>query len=213
MRLVNASSVAGAAMIIAGAAQAQSSNTHVLTVQLPGGEVAHFEYSRDTPPQVFLDASPLRLDSSWLFPAFGPDSPFAALEQLSGELDRQAARMLEEAAAMTQNLRSDPDTLIQVNSGGHAASGHSYSFVSTMSSNGVCGRSVEITSQGAGKPPRVVTRSFGDCGVGAKAAPPGSVSVPSKQKHRPETIMASTQTGRAASAAPRDMVQQTALQH
>jgi hypothetical protein len=67
-----------AAMMIAGTAHAQSPNTHVLTIQLSGGGVARIQYTGDTPPQVFVDANPARADSFWVFPGFGPDSPFAA---------------------------------------------------------------------------------------------------------------------------------------
>lgn len=53
--------------------------------------------------------------------------------------------------------------------------GRSYSFVSTMSGNGMCTRSVEITATGNG-PPRIVSHSSGDCG--AMTGPAGSVALP-----------------------------------
>src|SRR5579863_5819649 len=52
----------------------------------------------------------------------------------------------------------------------------SYSFISTMSGNGVCTQSVEITSQGNGAAPRVVSHSSGNCAPGS--APAGSVKLP-----------------------------------
>jgi hypothetical protein len=210
---LQASLLAGAAaMMIAGTAFAQSPNTHVLTVQLPGGGVEQIQYTGDTPPQVFLDASPARADSLWFFSGFGPDSPFAALDRMSEELNRRAARMLEQAEAMTRNLRSNPDQLIQAYSGSLAAGGQSYSIISTVTSNGVCGRSVEITSQGNGRQPHVVTRSFGNCGTGAHG-PAGSIAVPSKSKQRPETITASAKTGADAKTGNTAKLREAALHY
>ncbi len=49
--------------------------------------------------------------------------------------------------------------------------GESYSYVSTISGNGVCTQSVRITSRGDGTPPQVERHSSGNCG--AAAAPQG----------------------------------------
>lgn len=127
---------------------------------------------------------------------------------MSQELDRRAARMLKQAEAMTRTLPSDPEQFIQAYSGSLPAGGQSYSFVSTVTSNGVCGRSVEITLQGNGRQPHVVTHSFGNCGSGAHG--PG---LPPKSKHRPETITASAKTGGAAKAGDTALVREAVLHY
>ena len=47
------------------------------------------------------------------FPAFGPGSPFAALDRMSEEMDRRAALLLREAAAMADHIPTEPGQLIR----------------------------------------------------------------------------------------------------
>jgi hypothetical protein len=66
-----------------------------------------------------------------------------------------------------------PDRLMQANLGkmtGLPAGVRGYSIVSTISGNGVCSRSVEISSRGDGAKPTVLTHTSGDC-AGAQAPP------------------------------------------
>ena len=211
MRTVHTSLLAGAAMILfAGVAQAQSPGAHLLSIHLPGGGIEQIRYSGDVPPEIFLGPNAVLADSSLLFPAFGPDSPFAALDRISEEMDQRAARLLEQAEAMTRQLPSGPDQLIQAHAGGLPPDGQSYTFVSTMSANGICGRSVEVTSSGNGGRPHVVTRSFGQCGGRPNAAAPESIWEPSKSRHRPDTIMANAQSRQPAEAVRSGMVQEAA---
>ncbi len=212
MRRIEASLVAGAMMIIASGAQAQSARSHALDIQLPDGAVAHIQYSGDVPPEVFFDARPVRPASPWLFPAFGPNSPFAALDRLAEEMDRQAAHLLDEAAAISQHLRSHPEGLIEANSGGFPAGAYSYSIVSTTSAGRVCGRGIEITSRGDGAKPRVVTRSFGNC-AGGHAPVHGKTAVPPKPARQPETIEASNRASRVAEAPRLTLTQEAALRY
>ena len=76
MRVFRTALVAGAAVIavagISGVATARDLNTHVMTVQLPGGGVAEIRYTGDLPPQVVLGPAPTALVAF-----FGPASPFA----------------------------------------------------------------------------------------------------------------------------------------
>ncbi|MBO0734230.1 MAG: hypothetical protein J2P49_07940 [Methylocapsa sp.] len=209
MKTLRASLLAGAAMIFAGAAQAQTPSPHVLAIELPGGTVEQIQYRGDTPPEVSFAASPLRQD--WLFPSFGPDSPFAAIGPISDEFDRQAAQMLARAEAMSRTMPASPDELIRIYRS-RPAGAKTYSFVSTLTSNGSCGRSIEITSQGDGSKPRVMTRSFGNC-AGAQTAPRGSISVPAKSKHRPEIITARAKRIEPPRAAPSGMAQEAAFRY
>ncbi|HUB64495.1 MAG TPA: hypothetical protein VL996_08640 [Methylocella sp.] len=211
MRTVQTSLLAGAALIVfAGVAQSQSPGTHVLTIHLPGGGTEQIRYSGDVPPEIFLRPDAALADSPSLFPAFGPETSFEALDQISREMDQRAARLLEQAEAMTKQLPANDrlnKELIEAQSGRLPEGGHSYTFVSTMSADGICGRSVEITSSATGGQPHVVTQNFGHCGSGPKS---GSISVPTKPRHRPDTIMASAQGGQLAEAAGSDMVQHAA---
>ena len=213
MRTVQTSFLAGAAMIVfAGFAQAQSPGTHVLTIYLPRGGVERIQYSGDVPPEIFFGPTPALAESPVAFPAFGPGSPFAALDRMSEEMDRRAALLLREAAAMADHIPAEPGELIQAQSGSMPPNGQSYRFVSAVSANGVCGRSVEITSLGDGKEPRVVSRSFGHCGTARPATVRGSLPTPPKPAHRPDMIMVKTQSRPPTEATHSGLLQEAAWQ-
>lgn len=167
MRPLRKAILAGAAAIalvgVAGLAAAAIKNAHVLDVRLPDGSLAHIRYVGDTPPTVSFAPSPMALSiPSPASDLFGPDSPFAALEQVSRAMDRQAEAMLREASAQSRLAVTGPD-LMQVDVGKLPPGAQGFSMVSAMSGSGVCTRSVEYRSLGDGKPPQVVTRTSGAC--------------------------------------------------
>jgi hypothetical protein len=100
-------------IVFAGVAQAESPNTHVLTIHLPGGGVEQIRYSGDAPPEIYFRPTPALIEPSLLFPAFGPGSPFAVFDRISEEMELRAARLLREAAAMTERLPRGPDGLTE----------------------------------------------------------------------------------------------------
>src|ERR1051326_1747116 len=92
--------IAASAMGFTGAALAQNSNTHLLTVKLPDGGVAQIRYTGDVPPQVeFSKGAPLDVWAP-IPTLFGPGSPFAALDRISAEMDQEAAAMFARADAL-----------------------------------------------------------------------------------------------------------------
>ena len=174
MRRIQASLLAGVSAIafgLSGAALAQS-NTHVTTVQLPYGGTAQIRYTGDVPPRVSFSEAPATVAPT--VSMFGPGSPFAALDRISTEMDRQMTTMFRQADMLAAEARSGQLSEAALRS--LPPGTQSYSFVSTISGNGVCTESVEITSQGNGHKPRVVRHSSGDCGPQAGAG--GSVSLP-----------------------------------
>jgi hypothetical protein len=191
MRPLRKAILAGAAAIalvgVAGLAVAEIKNAHVLDVRLPDGSLAHIRYVGDTPPTVsFTPAPPAFSIFSPASDPFGPGSPFAALEQISQTMDRQAAAMLREASAQSRLAFTGPD-LTQVDVGKLPPGAQGFSMVSTMSGNGVCTRTVEYRSLGDGKPPQVVTRTSGACTANEKHPAPsatsGSTAVASPPQH------------------------------
>ena len=102
MRNVRTAILAGATATavagLAGVAMARDLNTHVMTVEVPGGGVAEIRYSGDVPPQVVLSPAPVGLGSLAPFGSFfGPASPFAELERISAAMDREAASLMRRA--------------------------------------------------------------------------------------------------------------------
>ena len=162
---------------LAGTAAAQDSNTHVMKVQLPGGGVAEIRYTGNVPPQVVVANGPASLAAFDPSPSlFGPDSPFGMMERVSAEMDRQAAVMLARAESLAAQARTGSPQVIETALGKMPPGSAGYSYVSTLSSNGVCTQSVEITSQGNGAP-KVVSHSSGNCGPGTSAAGPVNLPV------------------------------------
>jgi hypothetical protein len=161
---------------LAGAAAAQTTN--VMAVPLPSGGVAEIHYAGNVPPRVVFSETPAPF-GAWMPVAsvFGPGSPFAMFERISAEMDRRAAAMLRYADWVATQARSGQ--LTEAAWRPLPAGSQSYSFVSTtsgvstMSGNGVCTRSLQITATGDGSPPRVVSHSAGDCGP--MAGPGGGV--------------------------------------
>lgn len=205
MRIIPTTLLAGvAAVALAGTAFA-----HTLTVQLPGGATEYIHYSGDVAPQISFGTTPIAASPSRDFGVrdfgvrdFGPGSPFAFMQQISAEMDREAAAM------MSQMNQLQSVALHQMANGGQPLAvamtnlppgAQSYSFVSTLSGNGVCTQSMEITSQGPGQKPQVVTHSSGNCGA-IGAAAPTTIAVPDES---PATIPArpQAQTYRANAAA------------
>ena len=172
MRNIRTAMTAGAAAVAAigfcGAALAQSPQAHTLTLALPGGGVEQILYTGSVAPQVYVSDAPAPAFVA-LPSVFGAASPFAELERISAAMDREAAQMLREAAAVSAAPGGAPiDVAALANL---PAGSREYSFISTMNGNGVCSRSVEITAEGNGAPPRVVTHSSGNC---TAAAMPGA---------------------------------------
>src|ERR1051325_6090982 len=163
---------------IAGTAAAQSANSHVMQVRLPGGGTAEIPYVGDVPPRAAVNAEPTSL-AAFPFPSFfGPGSPFAAARRISAEMDRQMAAMLARAESLTAQARSGSPQVIEAALGKLPTGSQHYSFVSTMSGNGVCTRSVQITSQGNGAPPKVVSHSSGNCGPAVGPDASGTLNLP-----------------------------------
>jgi hypothetical protein len=200
---------AAAALMFAGAAAAESGTMHTMTVQLPNGGVAKIRYAGDVPPQVILNRDPLPVASFAALPSlFDFDAPFAELRRISTEMDRRAAQMMREAAMLSSGSPQMIETALR----DLPAGAQSYSFVSTMSGNAVCTRSVQITSTGNGAP-KVVRHSSGNCGpetgASGSATRPAEIYVPMRPApapKRPDVLWTSNQ----AKSPYAGMVQQTA---
>jgi hypothetical protein len=168
MRHARALGLAGCAAVAIGglALAATHMQVHTVTVRLPGGGTETVRYVGNVAPQISLsrDAAPVVLATPVAAP-FDWDAPFAVLDQLSAQMDQQSAAMLREFDGMAA-----PGA--QVATFGIPVMGQGYAFASSLAGQGLCGKSVEITSTGEGKA-HVVSKSWGNCGA-APAAKPAS---------------------------------------
>ncbi|MGH7092050.1 MAG: hypothetical protein ACREFB_00770 [Stellaceae bacterium] len=192
MRTVCNSLLAGVAVIavagFSGGAYAQSPQAqqiHEMTIQLPGGGVEQIRYIGDAAPRVYVNTAP-QARAAALPSLFGPDSAFAQFERISEQMDRQADALLRETAV----LAAQPSLArLQVTDFANLPpDSQGYSFVSTMSGNGVCTQSMQATSTGNG-PPRVVTHTSGNCGPTGGTS--GTIALPPAMapQHRAHEIM------------------------
>src|SRR5581483_10471384 len=95
MKAVSRTVLAGAAILALGAgtlAMAAARDRHVLNVRLPDGTVEQIRYSGDVAPTVRFEAD--RPAAALFAPVLDADPLFARLDQVSAEMDREAAAML-----------------------------------------------------------------------------------------------------------------------
>jgi hypothetical protein len=161
MKILPTTLLAGVASIaLAGTVAAQT-----LTVQLPDGTTEQINYSGDVAPQVSFtpaQAAPTAPAADW---AFGPQSPFALMQQVAAQMDRDADAMMRQMQQTAAQPLAGPGQPIQIDMTRLPAGTQSYSFVSTLSLSGVCSRSTEIIAKGPGQKPQVITHSSGNCGT------------------------------------------------
>lgn len=174
MRTLQTALLAGIAAVAigsGGAAFAQSPQMHVMTVRLPGGGIEQIEYTGKVPPQVDVTSMPATVSPMPMPVLCGGEPPFAIMDRISAEMDREADTMFRQTAALAAAVRAGqfpvqvPGGLTEAAMGSVPPGSESFSYISTMSGSGVCTQSVQITASGNGGPPRVVSHSTGNCGA------------------------------------------------
>jgi hypothetical protein len=140
-------------------ARAQTPQTHVLLVPLPGGEIEQIRYKGNVPPIVILPSDSMNL-------RFAPGFPFDTLNRITQAMNHQAEVLFHDVNSLTA-LNASVFGTIPILSGPPA------------SGTGVCMRSIQITFTGTRQAPNVVSQSAGDCG------PAGSETVPATRPNAP----------------------------
>ncbi|WP_010186992.1 hypothetical protein [Sphingomonas sp. PAMC 26605] len=177
MRLMSKIALASAAACaLAGTAYAADRSFHRMNVALPDGSVAHVLYQGDVAPK--LEIVPVERS----IPVALVDSPFVGFDQILADMDRQAATMMQQAAALQAAApaggKIDQAALKSL------PAGSSYSFTSYSSSNGGCTQSYQMTAYGNAEP-KVVSQSSGDC---SKAGQLQAAPKPAKAVEAPKTV-------------------------
>lgn len=184
MRIVPTTLLAGVACVaLAGIAVA-----HTLTVRLPDGTTEQIEYSGNVAPQVSFVPTASVAAPDW---AAGPNSPFALMQQISAEMDRETAAMLRQIQAIAMQPLPTADQPIAISASNLPRGAESYSFVSTVSPNGFCSQSMQIISNGPGQKPQVVTHRSGNCGPAAGTSATNAAAAPDET---PATMPAQPRT-------------------
>ena len=145
------------AAAIAGAAVAASRGSHVMNVPLPDGSTARVEYVGDVAPKVTVVP--------------GAASPFGLLDRSAFDMQRQIDAMMRQVDAMARAPLAGAPGLNVAAYGNAPAGSESVTVVSTSNGSKTCTRTTEVTAQGPGKAPKVVTNVSGDCSSAPAAAP------------------------------------------
>ena len=151
------------AVTLTSAAIAASRDDHVMTVPLPDGAVATFNYVGNVAPKVSIAPGPM----AQVF------APFGMFDRSAFDMQRQIDAMMREINAVALRPAAGGVPGLNVAAYGNAPAGStSVTIVSTSNGTKTCTRRTDITSQGAGKAPKVISSVSGDCGAAA-AAPKG----------------------------------------
>jgi hypothetical protein len=159
--------IAGAAAIAATGAHAAKGDKHVMDVPVPGGSTVHIEYYGDVAPTVTVAPRPFAGIGAWPLAA----DPFPRIDAMIERMNR-ATRMMREQIRQAQSRAASGLPPANVVSYGTAPAGaNSVSIVTVSNGRGTCTRTTEVTSQGPGKPPRVVSKVSGTCAPASNGTP------------------------------------------
>jgi hypothetical protein len=178
MRIIPIGLLAGVGSVaLIGAAAAQDLSAHRIAVQLPSGAIEQIEYTGDLAPQITIappeSAAPANGTEAALFRApydsfagfgFGPNSPFAAMAQISAAMNREAASLMRQVDALAAQPMMAMPAPIVIDMARLPRGAEGYSFTATITPNGACRRTMTIIGARPGQQPRVIRRSEGSCG-------------------------------------------------
>lgn len=179
MRIIPIALLAGVGSVaLVGAAAAQDLSAHRMTVRLPNGAIEQIQYSGDVAPRITIappgTEAPANGTEAALFRApddgfgglgFGPNSPFAAMEQISAEMNLQAANLLRQVDALAAQPMMGMPAPIAIDMTRLPRGAEGYSFTATITPNGACRQSMIVIGARPGQPPRVIRRSEASCGI------------------------------------------------
>jgi hypothetical protein len=148
------------AVTLTGAAAAASQDHHVMNVPLPDGSTARIEYVGDVAPKVTVTPVP----SSVGFPSFG------MFDRSMFDVQRQIDAMMRQVDQMTRVPVAGTPGMNVAAYGNAPAGSSSVTIVTTSNGSKACTRRTDVTSEGPGKAPKVVSSLSGDC-AGNAAAP------------------------------------------
>ena len=172
MKVLHKVALAAAATALAGTAIAANRNTHVMSVPLPDGAVAHVQYVGDVAPKVTVDPAPLAPG----FFAGGMLPSFANFDRMIQQIDRETRAMMRQVQQMP--MAGSVPGLNVASYGSMPAGANSVSVVSVSNGAGTCTRRTAVVSQGPGKAPKVTTSVSGNCAGSAQPQAPAPAAPP-----------------------------------
>lgn len=156
------------AVALTGAAAAAGRDTHVMNVPLPDGSTARVEYVGNVAPKVTVTPAPM----ASVF------APFGMFDRSMFDMDRQIDAMMRQVNDMAAHATAVGTPGMNVAAYGNAPAGtQSVTIVTTSNGTQSCTRRTEVTSEGAGKAPKVLSSLSGECGAAGAATRPKGPTV------------------------------------
>jgi hypothetical protein len=147
------------AVALTGAAAAASRDTHVMNVPLPDGSTARVEYVGNVAPKITVAPAPM----ASIF------APFGMFDRSAFDIQRQIDAMMRQMNDIAVRPVTGVPGLNVAAYGNAPAGTQSVTIVTTSDGTQTCTRRTEVTSEGAGKAPKVLSSLSGDCGAAATA--------------------------------------------
>jgi hypothetical protein len=155
MRKASAIVLAGlGAVTLTGAAAAASRDIHILNVPLPDGATARVEYVGNVAPKVTVTPATVP----------GPFAPFGMVDRTMFDMDRQIDAMMRQVDQIARQPMAGAPGLNVASYGNAPAGSSSVTIVTTSNGSQTCTRRTDVTSEGPGKAPKVVSSLSGNCG-------------------------------------------------
>lgn len=166
---------------------------HTMTVKMPDGGLATIEYSGNVAPDVTFGHAPM--------PAafFGVASPFAAIDNISAEMNREMNTLLRQADMLRMPMPAS-NPLYNATLQGAPGTANSYSVVETMAGNHVCAQSMQMTRDAQGKT-HVVRHTSGNCS-GAAGLMQGAADASPEHWHSNHGLQTATGHGEQEAQLP-----------
>jgi hypothetical protein len=168
-RLMKLALAGVAAAAMAGSAMAASADKHVMNVALPSGGTAHIEYYGDVAPKVTIAAGALAPFTAGWAPIAIPG--FGNLDQAIARMNAAQASMMKQVQEMTRGVGAAVAPVSVASYGNMPAGANSISVVSVSNGGATCSRTTQVTSEGVGKAPKVVSTVSGDCASAPESKP------------------------------------------
>jgi hypothetical protein len=138
--------------------------THEMTIEVPGGGTATVVYAGNFAPKVtfhnrfFASTWPVISQFNWTVPAF------AALDPLAADMQAHFDTWVRPPVFLPL-IADQPRSMTDSGSPPFATA---FSMISRSSGDAFCARSTQITKDTGNAKPKIVSRTFGNCGTSSK---------------------------------------------
>ena len=143
------------AVMLTGAAAAASRDIHTLNVPLPDGSTARVEYVGNIAPKVTVTPTPIA----------DPFASFGLFDRSAFDMERQIEAMMRQVNQIARQPIAGAPGLNVASFGNAPAGTSSVTIVTTSNGSQTCTRRTDVTSEGPGKAPKVVSSVSGNCGA------------------------------------------------